>query len=179
MVITACSIHSRGWLFGNSFARIPELTTSGHSTSRTVQTCALVNHGGFQLQAAINWSCNFLRTPAICYTVDWQPFTSLWIYSHPTACRFWFLPRPVLRTIFKCAFWVISLEATLAASLWTNWCLRSGCVPMSDVFDVAPSNRLESDSLSPCWGGCVSMICWCGRGEEDDNGKRWEFLRTI
>jgi hypothetical protein len=35
------------------------------------------------------------------------------------------------------------------------------------------------DPLSPGRGGCVSIMYWCGRGEEDDNEKKWEALRTI
>jgi len=50
---------------------------------------------------------------------------------------------------------------------------------MSDAFDVAAANRLDIDLLSPGWGGWVSMICWCGIGEEDDNKKKWEVLRAI
>jgi len=79
----------------------------------------------------------------------------------------------------KCAFWVIFLVAAMAASQWTNLCLCSCCVPISDVFDVAPGDRLESDPLSSGRRGCVSVICWCGVGKEDDNRKMWEVLRTI
>ena len=50
---------------------------------------------------------------------------------------------------------------------------------MTDVFDEEPANSLDLDAVSPGWGGCVSMICWCGIGEEDDNEKDWEVLRTI
>jgi len=45
--------------------------------------------------------------------------------------------------------------------------------------DVAPANRPVFDPLSPGGGGCVSMMCWCGIGEEDDNERKWEALRTI
>jgi len=69
--------------------------------------------------------------------------------------------------------------AALAASRWTNWCLSSCCVPMIDVLDAAPVNWLGSDPLSPGWGGCMSMICWCGIGEEGDSGKTCEVLRTL
>jgi len=50
---------------------------------------------------------------------------------------------------------------------------------MSDVFDVVPAKRLEFDPLSNGWGCCVSMISWCGIGEEDDNEKKWDVLRTL
>jgi hypothetical protein len=50
---------------------------------------------------------------------------------------------------------------------------------MSDIFDVAPTNQLDLDLLSPGWGGCVSMISWYGIGEEDDNEKMLVVLRTI
>jgi len=52
-------------------------------------------------------------------------------------------------------------------------------MPMSDVLNVSPANQLDFDPLAAGWGGCVSMICWCGIGEEDDNEKKWEVLRTI
>jgi len=52
-------------------------------------------------------------------------------------------------------------------------------VPSISVFDVAPANRPVLDPLSPGGGGCVSMMCWCGIGEEDDNERKWEALRTI
>ena len=81
--------------------------------------------------------------------------------------------------MFKCASWVIFLLDALAASQWTYWCLRSCCVPMSDVFDVAPNISIESDLLSPGCADCVSMICWCGVGQDDHNGKKWEVLRAI
>jgi hypothetical protein len=42
---------------------------------------------------------------------------------------------------------------------------------MSDVFDEAPANRLDFDLLSPGSVGCISMICWCGIAEKDDNKK--------
>jgi len=57
--------------------------------------------------------------------------------------------------------------------------MRTCCVPMSDIFDVSPTNRLVFDPLAAGWGGCVSMIWWCGTGEEDDNEKKWEVLRSI
>jgi len=111
--------------------------------------------------------------------VNWEPFTSIWIYSHLTTSCFLFLLLTVICTMFKCASWVICLVAALAALRWTNWCLHSCCVKISDVFDVAPTNQLDFDLLSPGWGGCVSMMCWCGIREGDDNEKKWEVLRTI
>jgi len=69
--------------------------------------------------------------------------------------------------------------AALEASRSTNVCLRACWVPRISVFDVAPANRPVFDPLSPGGGGCVSMMCWCGIGEEDDNERKWEALRTI
>jgi hypothetical protein len=69
--------------------------------------------------------------------------------------------------------------AVLAASRWTNWGLHSCSVPVSDVSDDAPANRPDWDPLGPAGGGCVSMICWCVIGEEDDNDMKWEVLRII
>jgi len=119
------------------------------------------------------------RTLAVCYTVDQWPLSSIQIYTHPTACCFWFLQFPVLRMIVKCASWVIRLVAALAASQWTNWCLRSCWLPLSEVFDVAPANWLDFNPHPPGSVGFVSMVCWCGFGEEDDNENMWEVLRTI
>jgi len=179
MVIKACFVHSRGCLSANSSAELFQLTTWWSSISQNVWTNAYVDHGGFPLWQAMNWSCNSLQTPTVHYTVSWWLFTSIWIYPHPTACCLLFWLLPVLRTIFKCASWVICLVATLAVSRWTNWCLHSCCVRVIAVFDVAPANRLDIDPLSLGWGGCVSVIWWCGIGEEDDNEKPWEALRTI
>jgi hypothetical protein len=71
------------------------------------------------------------------------------------------------------------LVAASVASRWTTWCLRSCCVPISDIFDEASANWPDLDPLGPSRGGCVSIICWCGIGEEDDNEKRREALRII
>ena len=178
-MINACFVHSQGCLSGNSSAKIPELTASWCLILRTVWTNAFVDHGGFLLWTAINSLCNSLQTPAVRYTVNWPPIAWIWIYSHPTACCFLFFLLPVLRTIFKCASWVICLVAALAASQWTNLCLRSWCVPRISVLDVAPANLPVFDLVSPGGGGCVSKMCWCGIGEEDDHERKWEALRTI
>jgi len=177
-VIEACFVHARGRISGNSSAQIPELTTSWCSISRTVRRNAFVDPGGFTLRAAMNSWRSSLRTPAVGYKINWPPFATIRIYSHPTACCFMFLLLPVLRTIFKCASWVICLVGTLAALRWTDMCLRSCCVRRSFVFDVAPANLLIFVQLSPGGGGCVSIMCWCGIREEDDNERKWEALRT-
>ena len=168
-MIKLCFLHSWGWLQGNSAAIIPELTTSWCSILRNVRTITFNNHGGFLLLAAIHWSCSAPRTPTVHYMINWQPFTMIWIHSHPCVCGFLFLLLPDLRTMFECASWVICLVAILAQSLWTYWCLHSCCVPTIAVLDVAPANRLDFDPLPPGWGNCISMSCWCGIGEEDDN----------
>jgi len=56
--------------------------------------------------------------------------------------------------------------------------MNSYCVPMSNVFDVSAANGLDFNPLTAGWGGCLSMISWCRRGEEDDNEKKWKVLRT-
>ena len=178
-VIKACVVNYRRCLSRNSSPKIPEITTSWCSISRTVRTNALVDHGGFPLWAARNWSCSSWRTPAAWYMVNWRPLTMVWIYSQPTACCFLFVLLPVLLMILKCASRVIFLVAALAASRWTNCCLCSCCVPISDKFVKAPANRLDSDPLGPGWGHGVSMICWCGIAEEDEYKKKWEVLRII
>jgi len=178
-VINACFIQSWGCLSGNSSAKIPELTTSWCSISLSVRTNAFVDHGGFPLGAAINSLRSSLRTPAIHYTVDWPPFALIMVYSHPTACQFLFFLLPVLQMICECASWVLCLVAALAASRWTNLCLRSWCVPRMSGNVVPPANRPVFDLLSPGGGGCVSMMCLWRIGEEDYNERKWEALRTI
>jgi len=178
-MINACFVHSRGYFSGNSSVTIPELPTSWWSISRTVRTNALVDHGGYPLRAAISSLGSSLLTPAVRYSVNWPPIASIRIHSHPTACCFLFFLLPVLRMILKCASWVICLVAALAVSRWTNLCLRSCCVPRISVFDVVPTNRPVFNPLSPGGGDCVSTMCWCGIGEEDDNERKLEALRTI
>jgi hypothetical protein len=178
-MIKACLILSWGCLSKNPSAKIPELTTSICWIWWTVQTSAFIDYRGFTLRVAINWSRSSLQTPAVRDTVDCWLLTSIWIYSHPTAWCFPFLLLLVLWTIFKCASRVICLVIVLVALQWTNWWLCSCCVAMIAIFDIVPANRLDWDSLTPGWGGCVSMICWCGIGEEYDNEKKWKSLRTI
>ena len=52
-------------------------------------------------------------------------------------------------------------------------------MPRISVFDVAPANGPVFDPLLPGEGGCVSMMCWRGIGEDDDNERKWQALRTI
>jgi len=104
---------------------------------------------------------------------------TIWIYSHPIASCFSYLLLLVLRTISRCASWFMILVTALAVSRWTNRCVHSSCVPMSDVLGEVPIDRLNSDPLLPGWGICVAMIWWCGIGEEDDNEKKWEVLMNI
>jgi len=78
-VINACFVQSWECLSGNLYAKIPSLTTSSCSISWTAHRNALVNHRGFRLQTAIDWSCSSRRTPAVWYTVNWRPLTTVWI----------------------------------------------------------------------------------------------------
>jgi len=144
-----------------------------------MRTNVLVEHRGFPLQPMIYSAPSSLRPPAVRYTVNWQPFATVWIYLHPTACCVIFVLLPVLQTIFKCPTRDIFLVAELATLRWTTWCPSSCCVWKIDVFDEAPANRLDLDSLLPGWGGSVCMICWGGIGEKDDNEKKWEVLKNI
>jgi len=80
---------------------------------------------------------------------------------------------------FTFASWVICLVAALAASRWTNFCLRSCCLPRIAIFDVGPANLQVLDPLSPGGRGCLSTICSCAIAEEDNNERKWEALRTI
>jgi hypothetical protein len=52
-------------------------------------------------------------------------------------------------------------------------------VPRLSLFDVVPANLPVFNPLSPGGDGCVSMMCWCGIVEEDNNERKWEALRTI
>jgi hypothetical protein len=178
-VIRACFVHSWCCISGNSSAKITELTTSSCLILQTVRINAFGDYGGFQLRATTILWRSTLRTHAVCYTVNWPQFPSIWIYSHPTASCFIFLPLPVLRTIFKCASWVQCLVAALAASWGTSLYLRCCCVRKIAVCDIRPANLPVFNPLSPGRGDCVSMMCWCGIGEEDDNERKWEALRTI
>jgi len=81
--------------------------------------------------------------------------------------------------ICQCESRVICLVAALVGSKQTDSCLRSRWVPMTAINNVGTANRLDLDPLSPGCGCCVSNICWCAIGEEDDNEKKWEVLRTI
>jgi len=47
------------------------------------------------------------------------------------------------------------------------------------VFVVATANLPVFDPLSPGEVGGVSMLCWCGIREEDDNERKWKVLRTV
>ena len=176
-VINTCFVHPQGCLSENSSAKIPQLATSWCWISWTVRTNVFVHHGGFPLWAAINLLCSSLRTLTVRYSVHWPLVPLIWIHSHPTACCYLFSLLPVLQTIFKWTSWVICLVAAVAASWWTNLCLRYCCVPRISVLDVTPANRPVFDPLSHGGGGCVSMMCWCGIGEEDDNERKWEVRR--
>jgi hypothetical protein len=178
-VIKACFVQSLGCLSQNSSAKIPELSILGCLISWAVRTTDLIDHGGFRLREAMNWSRRSRSTTTLSSTVDWWPLTQKWIYSHPTACCDFFMQLPVLLTIVKCASRVKCLVGALGASRWTHWCLRFCCVPIGDVFDEVPANRQDLDPLGPGWDGGVSMIYWCGIGEEDDNERKWEVLRII
>jgi len=158
-VIEVCFSHFWGCWSLFSCATIPELTSSWCSIPRTVQTTAVVDHGGFPWWEVINWSHSNLCKPVAWCTGNLYLLTTVCINSHPTACCFFFVLLPMLRMIYQCASWVIFWVAALAVSRWTNWCLYSCCVPMSDVFEEAPANRLNLDLLGPGWGDCVYMVC--------------------
>jgi hypothetical protein len=139
----------------------------------------LVDHGGFQMLAEMNWSWCSLRIPAVYCMVSWPSFTVIWIYAHRIECWSLLLLFPVLWTIFKCASSVIFVVDALAALQWTRWCLHPCCVPESEVLGVTPTDSPGSVPFSPGWGVCVAMIHWCWIREEDDNEKKWEVLRNI
>jgi len=181
-VIEACFIHSRGSLSRNSSAKIPELTTSWCSISRTVRTNAFVDLGGLLLQEVINLSRSSLHTPAVRYIVSWPSSTLTWIDSHLIARCFLFLLVPVLHTVFKCASWAIFSVATIAASQWTNWCLRCCSVSTGGVLLKAPVVRLDSAPSAPGWSVSGAMACCCGNVRKmitKRSGKCWRLYREL
>ena len=172
-------VHSQGRLSRNLSAKIPQLTTLRCSIFRTVQTTAFVDRWGFLLQAAIHSSRSSLCIPAVYYVINWRPCTMIRTYSHPIAWWILFVLHLVSRTICECVSSVIFWVPKLAVSRWTNSCLHFCCVAAIDALYGAPVVSLDWDLLSPVWGICVAMHCWCGKGEKDDNQKMWEVLRNI
>jgi hypothetical protein len=134
---------------------------------KTLQTNALVDRGGFPLWAKMDWWRSSLRIPAVYYTVSWPSLTLIWMYSHPIGCCSIFLLLPVLRTVFKCASWVIILMTTLLALWWRKWWPRFCYVVESDILDVTPVDPPGSVPFLPGSGVCVAMICWYWIGEEN------------
>jgi hypothetical protein len=61
----------------------------------------------------------------------------------------------------KCASCVIFSVAIIAASRWTNWCLRCCCVSPSGALLEAPVIQLDSTPIAP--GGSVAggVACCC------------------
>jgi len=160
----------------NLWAKIPQLPTSWCSISRTVRINACVDHGGFPLWVAINWSRSSLRTTAVYYNINWRRCTSIWWHLHPIACCFLFLLLLVVWTICNCASRVMFLVAAIAASRWTKWCLPCSWVSAGGVLDEAPIVLLDSVPPSPCCGICGAMICCCGSEEMlmmKRSGKSW------
>jgi len=86
------------------------------SFSQTVQKNALVDHGGFPLRLALNWSFSTVHTPAVCYIIIWQPSTSIQQYLHPIMCCFVFMVLLLLWTNFNCASRIIFCQAAFAVS---------------------------------------------------------------
>jgi len=165
-----------GILITKFFQEIPEQTTSRCSISRTVQTNALVQHGGFPLQAARSWSRSSGHTPAAWYISSWRSFTAIPLYLHPIGCCFLFLLLPVLRTIFNWASSVMSPVVAFAVSWWATWCLRCSSVSGGGVLEETPVVLLDFIPCSTCWGVCGAMIC-CSGSEEmmitKQSGKSW------
>jgi len=164
-VVKPCLVHSWGFLSHNLFARIPELSTSWCSISRTVRKNALVDHGGFPLRAAWNWPRSSLCTPGACYIISGRPSTSIPQYSHPIACCVLFLLPLVSRTIPTCVSRVMVSVAAFAASRWAKWCWHCSWDSAGGVLEEAPVVLLHSVPHSPCWGVCGAMIC-CSGSEE-------------
>jgi len=80
--------------------------------------------------------------------------------------------------LFKFRSWVILLVAALVALWWIKWSVHCSCVSAGAAFDGEPVGRLNWDPLALCRGVHGAIIGWCGRGEEDDNEKKWQALRN-
>jgi len=139
------------------------MTTSRCSSLRSVPTHVGIGHAGLPLWAAIHWSRSSFHTPARHHFVRWLPCTSIWSNLHPIACCSLLLAHAVLRTFFKRAAWVIFSEAAIAASQRTHCCVRGCYVSDSGAFDDGPVMRLNSDSITPAWGGFGARTCCCGK----------------
>jgi len=126
-----------------------------------VWTNALVDPGGLLLWKAMNWSHSSLHTPAVRYILSLLSSTQIWIDKHPIPCCFLVFLFPVLRTFFECASWVMCSVATIAASRWTNWCLRCYCVSPSDALLEVPVVRLDSAPIAPGRSVSGAMACCC------------------
>jgi len=151
--------------------------TSWCSSARTVRTNACADQWRLPLRSSINLSWSTLCTPAIQFIVSWLPSKLIWSYSHLIAwcCLVWL--RPVLRTFFICASWVIFSVVAIAALPWTHWGLLCCCISARSTLDEAPAIWLNLDSIIPGWGVCGAMTCGCGKGKEDDS-KKWKVLRN-
>ena len=178
-VTNACFVTSCGCLWRNLSAKLPNLTTLWWSISLTLRTNAMGYIGDFPLWAAINWLHSALHTHTVHYMLNWRLFSMVWIYSHPIACCYLIFLLLVLQMSITYTPWVVCLVAALAASRWTNWCLYSWYVPLSDVLDEAPIDWLESDTVSPGWGVYGSLFSYCWIGGEDHNEMKWEVLINI
>jgi len=82
MVFNASFVHCRGCFPSNSSVQLPVLTTWWCSIAWTVLLNALVEHGGFPLQAAISWSHSSLCEPPLHYELSPSLSSTMWIYSH-------------------------------------------------------------------------------------------------
>jgi hypothetical protein len=99
------------------------------ASTNGIRIYTLNDDGGLLWQTAQNWSWCSLLTPTVRNTVSWLRVTLKWMYSQSTASYFLVFLLPVLRTIMKCASWVIFLVAAWAWSQWTIWCLHWCCGP--------------------------------------------------
>jgi len=160
------------------WAKIPELTISWSSISRTLCTHGLVDHGCFLLWAAIYWSGSSLGMTAERDQVCWNLLTSIRICSQCIVCCIDSCCRRFSGWCYTVDLGIISSLAALAALRSTNLCLQYCCVPVCAASDKMPVGGHDSDPLCTCWGVFVAMIYCCGKEEEDDNEKIWEFIRN-
>jgi hypothetical protein len=170
--------HSRGHSSWKVSAKVPELSTSLYSISRTVRTYPLVNHGDLPLREALNWSCSSLFTTAVRYILSWLSSTQIWMDTHLIAPCFICLPLLVRTAFLQYESWVIFLVNTIALSQWTYSFLRCCRVSPPGALHEASVVRPNSAPIPP--GGSVSaaMACCCRNVRTmitKISGKCWKF----
>ena len=69
--------------------------------------------------------------------------------------------------------------AILTASQLTGWSQLCYSVSVGGTFVEQPVARPDLEQLAPCRGVCGAMICCFGKGEDNDNEKKWEVIKNV